>query len=98
MKLTKEQLKRIILEELELAEDVPPAPPEGEAAPQDEETKSKQELRQVLLNMSRQIPMMQGLSTDEIRVFSALIQKALQAAEAGNATVPLNRAIDRIEA
>jgi hypothetical protein len=92
MKLTEDRLKAIILEEVAKIEE---QEPEKEKAA--DPVKSLTQLKQDLLDTSKNIQNVKGLDPTEIQSISAVLGAVLQVASAGSAAAILQRVHDVLQ-
>ena len=92
MKLTEDRLKAIILEEVAKLEE---QEPEKEKAA--DPVKSLTQLKQDLLDTSKNIQNVKGLDPTEIQSISAVLGAVLQVASAGSAAAILQRVHDVLQ-
>ena len=85
MKITKERLKEIIKEELELAEQAPMEPAgEEQSGEPDEAAKTKAAFSKALLDLSKSVRGLQGLDAAEIQIVANTINSLIKYADANS--------------
>jgi len=93
MKLTEDKLKQMILEEYSRLNEEPPQQNAEKVDP----TKSISQLKQDLLDTSKNIQNVKGLDPTEIESISAVLGAVLQVASAGSAATILQRVHDVLQ-
>ena len=91
MKLTESRIKEIIREEVENAQQ----PENAEQKPEDE-TKTLQQLKAFLLNLSKQASQIKGASPAEVKAAADLIVKILKAMPQGEVARYIKYADDQL--
>ena len=96
MKISKERLKQIIKEELEIVEQEQPqgAPPETKS--QEASPETKQQFRDKLKGLYADFPKIQGLDQAEIKLLNLLLMGGLKAAKEGSAKSVLSMAVQKL--
>ena len=91
MKLTESRIKEIIREEVENAQQ----PENAEEKPEDQ-TKTIQQLRTFLLNLSKQVTQIKGADAAEVKAIADLIVKMLKAMPQGQVARHIKYADDQL--
>jgi len=101
MKLTESRIKEIIREEVERLNEQDPVdtteePPENAEQKPEDETKTLQQLKAFLLNLSKQVSQIKGASPTEVKVTADLIMKMFKAFPKGEVARYIKYADDQL--
>ena len=101
MKLTESRIKEIIREEVERLNEQDPVdttekPPENAEQKPEDQTKTIQQLRTFLLNLSKQVTQIKGADAAEVKAIADLIVKMLKAMPQGQVARHIKYADDQL--